>query len=213
MHKYVVCYTKENDAKFISHLDFLRTIGRAMRRAALPLKYSEGFNPHICLSFAQPLGVGISGEQEWFEVELVEPCADIPERLNRVLGKNIRILGAQAVEKNRFAALSRADYRVCPEVLPTKAELDVFLSRTEIIIDKKTKSGVKPTDIRPLIYDISLSGDSLSLRVAAGSTVNLKPESVMAAMALYIPAYAHGFCRYTRIALLDAENKPLYTCF
>ena len=213
LHKYVVCYTKEKDAKYISHLDFLRTIGRAMRRAALPLKYSEGFNPHICLSFAQPLGVGISGEQEWFEVELTAPCADIPERLNRVLGENIRILGAQAVEKNRFAALARADYRVCPEVLPSKAELDAFLSRTEIIIDKKTKSGVKPTDIRPLIYDITLSDGCLFLRVAAGSTVNLKPESVMDAMALYIPAYAHGFCHYTRTALLDADNKPLYACF
>ncbi len=210
LHKYVVRYSKEGDAKFISHLDFLRAIGRAMRRANLPLKYSEGFNPHLCLSFAQPLGVGIAGENEWFEVELIAPCDDIPQKLARVMPRGIRILEARAVERNRFSALSRADYIVYPENMPSSSAVESFLAQPEIVVEKKTKSGAKQTDIRPMIFSIVPDGDSLTLRVAAGSTVNLKPQSVMEAMALYIPSYTPGYCRYVRTALLDAENQPLY---
>ena len=68
LSKYTVVYSKENEGIYISHLDFLRTIGRSLRRAGLPVKYSEGFNPHVCLSFASPLSVGISSGCEINEV-------------------------------------------------------------------------------------------------------------------------------------------------
>lgn len=210
MHKYVIRYTKEGDAKYISHLDFLRALGRAMRRAGLPIKYSEGFNPHPCLSFAQPLGVGITGENEWFEAEFTALCEDIPARLSAVMPRGIRILDAILVEKNRFSALSRADYLVAPQNKIAEKDLQAFLAREEIIIEKKTKSGVKPTDIRPMIFEAKLVENGVFLRVSAGSSVNLKPQTVMDAIEKYTTDYAPGFCRYTRLALLDEENQPLY---
>lgn len=208
--KYVIRYTKEGDAKFISHLDFLRAIGRAMRRANLPIKYSEGFNPHPCLSFAQPLGVGITGENEWFEAEFTAPCDDIPARLTAVMPRGIRILDAISVSKNRFALLARADYLITPTNMPKAECLQAFLSQPEIVVEKKTKSGTKPTDIRPMIFDIKCMENGIFLRVAAGSSVNLKPQTVMEALEKYIEGYAPGFCQYARLSLLDAENQPLY---
>ncbi len=209
MNKYIVRYAKRGDAKFVSHLDFLRLIQRAMRRAGLPLKFSEGFNPHPCLSFAHPLGVGVTGERELFEVELTEPCDDIVARLAPKMPRGIEIVEALPCEKNRFSDVARAVYAVRPETLPSAEQLEAFLAKTEIFTEKKTKSGVKTADIRPDIFGAKLGEDRLLLRLAAGSTANLKPATVMEAMAEQIPGYTPGFCRYTRLCLTDAENREI----
>lgn len=209
MNKYIIRYAKRGDAKFVSHLDFLRLIQRAMRRAELPLKFSEGFNPHPCLSFAHPLGVGITGERELFEVELTAPCDTIVERLAPKMPRGIEIVEAVPCERNRFAQISRAVYAVRPEVLPEEAALQAFLEKKEIFTEKKTKSGIKTADIRPDIFGAKLGKDRLLLRLATGSQANLKPSTVMDAMAEQIPGYTPGFCRYTRLCLTDAENVEI----
>jgi len=209
MHKYIVRYAKRGDAKFISHLDFLRLIQRAMRRARLPLKFSEGFNPHPCLSFAQPLGVGTTGERELFEVELVEACPDLVERLAPKMPRGIEIVEAVPCEKNNFAQISRAVYAVRPEVLPTEEQLQAFMEKTEILTEKRTKSGVKTADIRPDIFGAKLGEDRILLRLAAGSSANLKPATVMDAMREQIEGFAPGFCRYTRLCLTDDQNREI----
>ncbi len=209
MPKYVIRYAKRGDAKFVSHLDFLRLIQRAMRRAGLPLKFSEGFNPHPCLSFAQPLGVGCSGERELFEVELTSACDDIVSRLAPKMPRGIEIVEAVPCEKNNFTKIARAVYAVRPEVLPTEEMLRTFLEKTEILTEKKTKSGVKLTDIRPDIFSAKLGEDRLLLRLAAGSTANLKPQTVMTALEEQTPGYQSGFCLYTRLCLTDENNVEL----
>lgn len=209
MHKYIIRYAKRGDAKFISHLDFLRLIQRAMRRAQLPLKFSEGFNPHPCLSFAQPLGVGTTGEKELFEVELTTPCDSIMDKLAPKMPRGIEIVEVTPCEKNNFAKIARAVYAVRPETLPTEDMLSAFLDKTEILTEKKTKSGIKMTDIRPDIFGAKLGEDRLLLRLAAGSQANLKPSTVMDAMAEHIEGYCPGFCRYTRLCLTDEKNNEI----
>ena len=209
MYKYMVRYRKCGDAKYISHLDFLRSIQRAMRRAELPLKFSEGFNPHPCLAFAHPLGVGIAGERELFEVVLTEECETIVERLSPKMPRGIEIIEATPCEKNNFAAVARAVYAVCPENLPDAEKIERFLALPEIQIEKRTKSGVKMADIRPDIFGIWQEGDTLFLRISAGSQANVKPSTVLEAMAAYLPDYTPGFCRYTRLMLTDEEDRPI----
>ena len=71
--------TKEKEIRFISHLEYVRTIERAIRRAKLPAAYSEGFNPHLKFSLASALGVGVVSMAEFVEIELAEPmegCAE-----------------------------------------------------------------------------------------------------------------------------------------
>ncbi|MBE7025347.1 MAG: DUF2344 domain-containing protein [Ruminococcaceae bacterium] len=209
MYKYIVRYAKEGDAKFVSHLDFLRLIQRAMRRANLPLKFSEGFNPHPCLSFAHPLGVGITGKRELFEVEMTEPCPLLAEQLAPKMPRGIQIVEAFPCEKNRFSDVARAVYTVLPTQLPTEEQLKAFLEKPEILTEKKTKSGIKTADIRPDIFRAEIRENLLILCLAAGSNANLKPATFMEALAEQIPDYTPGYCRYTRLCLTDRENNEI----
>jgi radical SAM-linked protein len=67
----VIKYTKEERVKYISHLDFLRLVQRAIRRADIPVAYSQGFNPHPRLSFASALAVGVTSEGEYLDIYLI----------------------------------------------------------------------------------------------------------------------------------------------
>ena len=93
-------YTKTEELKFISHLDVLRLVQRAISRAELPAKYSEGFNPHMKLSFGYPLSLGIESVGEYFELELLErvPEKEIVEKLNKVLPPKVRVLAVEYYE-------------------------------------------------------------------------------------------------------------------
>jgi len=70
VEKLLIKYTKEDRLKFISHLELIRVIERALRRGNIPLKFSEGFNPHPKISFAAPLSVGVSSQGEYMTVEV-----------------------------------------------------------------------------------------------------------------------------------------------
>ena len=66
----IAAFEKTKELSYTSHLDVQRTLQRTFRRAALPLAYSKGFNPHPKLSFATALATGYTSAGEWFEVEL-----------------------------------------------------------------------------------------------------------------------------------------------
>ena len=108
LYDYYLIYEKTDNAKYISHLDFVRTYNRTMRRAGLPVAFSEGFNPHPQLSFALPLSVGYTSECELLELKLTEelPEAEIRDRLNAVIPDGIKILEAHK-EKAPFCPVYR----------------------------------------------------------------------------------------------------------
>ncbi len=195
-------YEKTSSAKYVSHLDFVRMFGRAIRRAKLPIAYSEGFNPHPLLTFALPLSVGYTSECEIIELVFSEDISPdvVMDRLNEVLPEGVRITEAHE-GKSRMKALDIALYAVYPEKTPDG--IAEFLSHKEILIDKKTKSGIKETDIRPDIKDIKVYLNRIEMTLSAGSRANLKPEVVMKAMNKYIPGYNSGECEYHR--------KEIYT--
>lgn len=95
--------TKDKEIRFISHLEYIRTIERAIRRAKLPAAYSEGFNPHMKFSLASALGVGVVSYTEFVEIELTEPAevAAAAMALSRALPRGIRVLAADAAEIGR----------------------------------------------------------------------------------------------------------------
>lgn len=156
--------TKERDIRFISHLEYVRTLGRAIRRAKLPAAYSEGFNPHLKYSLASALGVGVVSYTEFVEIELAEEM-DVKEaalRLSEALPRGIRVLAADAVENNApalMAVAAGAEYRV---TLPYERDLrDVvhaFNSADTLMYKKaapKTKVGFKEVDVKFYIPKIS----------------------------------------------------------
>ena len=161
-------YHKGTAVRYTSHLDVQRMLQRSFRRAALPLAFSQGFNPHPQISFATALSTGMTGDAEWFDVTLTEPMeTDVfMRRVNASMPTGFSVSDAFVVPEgfgSLSAKLAAAQYEaaltfdraIAPETL--QAALDELLSG-EIIVNKRTKSGVRAVDIRPEIRKVIVTG-------------------------------------------------------
>ncbi len=157
--------TKEKEIRFISHLEYVRTIGRAIRRAKLPAAYSQGFNPHMKYSLASALGVGVVSYAEFVELELTEPMnpLEAAEAFKKALPRGIRVLAVDAVETNAPALMSvagGAEYRVTVPWTGNVADaVEKFNSADEVFFEKqapKAKEKVKRIDVKFYIPEISV---------------------------------------------------------
>lgn len=188
-------FRRGEEVKFISHLDLMKVFERAIRRARLPIAYSQGFNPHPSMVFGLPMSVGVTSEAEYGDFEITDDSLsmnDFIKRLNDQLPDGLEVLAAKPrkSKQNIMATIAASEYVV---VVGTELECDEksfrnsikkYLSQKEIIVKKRTKSGIKDTDIRSMIYDLDFElqplGDiniiKLSMLVSAGSKANLKPE-------------------------------------
>ena len=92
-------FAKEGAMKFIGHLDIMRYFQRAIRRAGIDVAYSEGFSPHMIMSFANPLGVGLTSEAEYFDlvIHTAYPSQELIDRLNAVMVEGMRVLNVVQV--------------------------------------------------------------------------------------------------------------------
>lgn len=203
MSKYRIRYARGEEAKFISQLDFMRTMTRALRRAGLPLQYSNGFNPHAMLSVAVPLAVGVTGGSECMDVTL-EHDVDAPAAvgaLQAALPVGIRVLDMHLADDNLpFKRIAGADYHVTFE--SDKApDMAAFLAQETIEADKRSKKGMRRVDIRPMIFRIEPeeNGNGWNMRLQAGEP-SLKPELVLSALAKQ-QGLAIGGVRVHRLAL------------
>ncbi len=192
MNRYVLKFAKEGYSRFTSHLDMLRMFKRAFKRTGIALVYSQGFNPHPKLGFAQPLSLGYTSACELLEFETEKPYR--PEQivclLSPVMPEGIEILGCSVVPegvKSLASAAAAAEYTV---ILPAPAGknyadvLRTYLAQDEIFVEKKQKKTKKmiSVDIRPKIRSIVVvCSDPLTLHMCldSGSQSNLSPEQVL----------------------------------
>ncbi len=186
-------FRKYGIMKFIGHLDVMRYFQKVNRRAGIDIAYSEGFSPHQIMSFASPLGLGLTSDGEYVDMELLstESSEAMIKRLNQVMAEGFEVTGFRKLSDDAKAAMSivaAADYLVYPR---EEAELPVwegwremipgFFSRESIPVVKKTKKSEKQVDIRPMVYGWELREEGLYLKLAAGSAENLKPELLLEA--------------------------------
>ena len=167
-------FSKHGPVKFIGHLDVMRYFQKAMRRASIDIKYSEGFSPHQIMSFASPLGVGLISNGEYMDIEVNSPvdCGEMMEQLNSVMVEGIQVLECHKLEDhagNGMALVAAADYTVFfrEGKAPADAKaffqgMEEFYAQEHIVILKKTKKGEREVDIKPLIYELR-AGEDLSL--------------------------------------------------
>lgn len=178
--------------KFIGHLDIMRYFQKAVKRAGLDAAYSEGFSPHMIMSFAAPLGVGITSTGEYFDMEIKTPVAsaEAVERLNQVMAEGMKILSFRKVPDGKagkaMSLVAAADYQVRfrPGMEPCgdwREKAEAFLAQQEIVVLKKTKKNEKEVDIKPFLYAAEIREEELFLQLAAGSVKNTKPELVLEA--------------------------------
>jgi len=196
-----VKFRKYGCLKFIGHLDVMRYFQKVMRRAEIDMCYSEGFSPHMIMSFAAPLGVGLTSDGEYMDISVKESpsSAEAVERLNRVGVEGIEVISFRALpenSKNAMASVAAADYEVrfregCEPEGDWQEKFREFLALPKIHVIKETKKGQQELDIRPWIYAWDVKDHVIFMRVSTGSVHNLKPELLMQA-----------FCDFADIKLL-----------
>jgi radical SAM-linked protein len=191
-------FTKQGPVKFIGHLDIMRYFQKAVRRADIDIKYSEGYSPHQIMSFSSPLGLGLTSNAEYMDIEVneIKSREDLIERLNKEMVEGIEVLECHELTdnaKNCMSLMAAADYTIT--IRPGKELADYndfwnsimdFYSQEQIIINKKTKKSEREVDLKPLIYDLHVDGEKLFMKVSSGSTDNLKPELVLEAYCRFL---------------------------
>ncbi len=221
MERILIRFTKIGTARFISHLDTMRTLHRAFRRAELPLSYSQGFNPHPSISVAAPLSLGIGSLAEYADVDM-DSSVEIGEfigKLNGALPDGIEIREAVRIEGKQptsMSAVEGAGYSIVLQHGITREDaqklIKDIMASPEIKVMKKTKSGEKLTDIRPLIKDIRIrefADDSMALEclLYSGSRGNLNPDLLCSLIKEKSENKVYGYPSITREELYARDKE------
>ena len=191
-------FSKQGNMKFIGHLDIMRYFQKVMRRADVDIRYSEGFSPHQIMSFAAPLGVGLTGSGEYLDIEVLstDSSAEMVRRMNLAMVEGMEVLSYKKIPDdagNAMSLVAACDYtvRMRDGYAEAMGFTDVsfmsglvsFIETGDLQITKKTKKGEKEMDLRPYIYEHSLtdSGKGVFLKLSSGSAANIKPELLLEA--------------------------------
>lgn len=182
-----VWFSKTGTARYISHLDLNRCMSRAFHKARLPLWYTEGFNPHVFLTFAAPLSLGFEGRHESVDIRLIEemPYPELIEKLNAGLPHDIRVWAiTEPVMKANDIANAEYILRLeAEDPAEAKAEIQSVLARDEILVEKHTKKGNKTVDIKPYFTDMQYeTGEGelvMIVRLPAGNQGGINPMLFM----------------------------------
>lgn len=217
-NKYVIKFTKNGYVKYTSHLDLLRTFKRAFKKTKLGLKYSQGFNPHPKMGFAQPLSLGYASRCELIEFELQQPCDcdEILRRMKPEMPQGIELILCETLPDEGKSLAAAADAALYKIWIPTelnedelKSKLKGYMQQSEIITLKRQKKTKKyePMNIKHMLkrLEISKLGDFAMIEALldCGSQSNCSPELVIT-----------SFCEFAGINTpryeIEVERVKLY---
>ena len=208
MEQVRVFFRKKGNLRYISHLDLQRAMSRALQRSGLDIVYSEGYNPHPKIAFALPLSVYIESEYEIMDFALYKDEAEdeIIKRLISVMPEGLNIYKI-AEPKAKISSCRKAKYRF--EFITKKSleEIQDALSGS-IVINKRSKSGERLTDVTHLITEkvfFDREGDIvLEATLAAGGADYLSPNYIVSFLGESIDD-----CRITRLRLYGKDGNLL----
>lgn len=211
-------FERVGDASFVGHLDLMHTFDRAIRRAGLPILYSQGYNPRPMMVFALPLGVGIDTLGDYVDISMSREVDvnELMEKVNPFLPKGVKLYGGINIDEPKNSLMSVvtiAKYRfTAPEI---KSKMRSLVTRDELRVTKKSKGKLVETDIRPLficeVPDNETSEDVFECFVYAGSSKNLRPDVFLNALCEY-EGYDRKIaanCLVTRLGLYGGEYPEL----
>ena len=193
-----IYFSKTGDAKYISHLDLVRTMHKIIVRAGLPLWYTEGFNPKPKMIFAAPLSVGTESVCEYMDLRLVDriPEEEAKERLNANMTDEMQVTEAYYPE-TKLTELKWLTYGI--KIKTAGADVDLaescerLLLSDSVEVEKKTKDkkgATKLVDIRPLIKNAKCSFDGehilIKATLSADASSFLNPEYIIKALRSYL---------------------------
>lgn len=180
----LIRFGKQPRLRFISHLDLQRFFQRAVNRTGLPIAWSQGFNPHPVMSFGSALALGWTSEYEVIDIKLSAPMGRgrTEEAIRAALPEDLPVLEVRMIDDRHpapMALVKMADYIVrlegedAPAVL---AQIPAFMEKDEVLAVKKTKSGEKQINARPLVIGLEPSEDGFRARLMLTERESIKPD-------------------------------------
>lgn len=211
-------FEKTGSAVWMSHLDLMRLFQRAFKRADLPLKHTQGFNPRPSVSIALPLSVGVESVCELLDFDLdgvSVPCDEITERLNRSLVDGVVVYKTYE-DGRKLRDLALLDCKVTLEYdrgVPAEAltSIQALFASDSVMVTKKTKNGIQEQDIIPMIRNIRIvQTDQNTLEMYARiccQNPTLNPVQLVAAIDRYLPEMVPDFTKCKRFEIMDAQEE------
>lgn len=212
-------YAKRGPLRFTSHRDFARAFERAVRRAGLPIAYSQGFTPHPKISYASAAPTGVASEAEYLEIglrEIVDPVY-VAEALDRALSPGLDVLAAVPAAEGTSLAdrIDASRWRIeLPEVASGQLSEAVraFLAADEVLVERMTKQGRRQLNARSPVVSISVLGQNEPPDAASGPpcailelvvrqvTPSVRPDDVLAGLQVVADLSPPVPARATRLA-------------
>ena len=212
----MIRFGKQPRLRFISHLDLQRFFQRAVNRTGLPIAYSQGFNPHPVMSFGSALALGWTSEYEVIDIKLSAPMGRkrTEDAIRAALPVDLPVLEVRMVDDRHPAPMAQvkmADYRVTLEGESARtvcAQIPAFMARDEVSAVKKTKSGEKTINARPLVIGIEPFEGGFNTRLMLTERESIKPDMLVSLLSEMAGVDAPE-ARIHRLCLLgeDAEGQ------
>ncbi len=205
-------FEKTGTAIWMSHLDTMRLMQRAFRRAGVMLHHSQGFTPHAYVSMLLPLSVGTQSVCEIMEYELDTELAITPEEMNAVLPEGVRVLSVyDSARKGKELTHLRARLTLhYDHGAPVAKTIEDLFKREHIFVEKRTKRGIENTDIKPLIKETfvsALENEIVIDCVVCAQNPSLNPMLLVTAIEHELPDMRPDFTTCRRIELYDASGE------
>lgn len=177
----------EKNIRYISHLELMKAIQKILKRSQLKIKYSQGFNPHIILSVANPIPVGVCGKNEFadFEIEDNIDNVELLKRLNDASPRGIVAKNVYINCKKDFNSAYKANYDIFVNS-SDEEKIEDFFSQDVIEVEKKAKGKIKIINLKEYIYSVNFEKKDedilLKCELACGNQKNLNPNLIKKAM-------------------------------
>ncbi len=212
-----VWFKKDDQCRFISHLDLNRVMIRAITKSRLPVWHTEGFNVHPYITFALPLSLGFRGERESMDMRVLDDdfkLIDIKNALNDCLPNGLEVIDVTyPVKKPGDISSAKFKMRLSSDDISAEelyAKLNELLDSNEILVDKKTKKGIKKIDIKEYFKDAKHydTENDVVVRIVLpqGSTTNINPTLLVKALQEYYNIEV--YYDITRVDAYDTEGRP-----
>jgi len=217
--KHRLLFSKTGRAKYLSHLDLMRTIQRVFARAGVAVRHTEGFNPHAYVSVALPLSVGVESVCELLDFALVDdtPLADLPALLTPNMPEGIAVLDAYEAEtKLKDITFLRVrgvlTYDAIENTMDMAAKLTAFFAQKSILVKKLTKKKTETeVDIIPLIREIAFTAEGAHQvqmeAVIAAQNPGLNPSLLIEALRQHIPELVPDFVAFSRVMVYTKDMQ------
>lgn len=214
MYKVRICFAKSGAAAYISHLDLMKTIQRSLRRALLPVRYSEGFNPHIYLSILAPLSTGYESQSDLCDFDLVEEVAydEIVRRLNGALPTGLTVLSA-GLPGRSAGQIAYAAFEIRYAGQHDLAAM-ARLFEQPVLLEKRSKRGSKTVDVTEYVHGKPVflpgEGETLCRATLRLGDDPLNPAYLTAALENAGLIAPDSTPSYVRTALLDDKCENFH---